>query len=239
MPQGAYHEDLKNISRFRDYALIHAESWYQYANGSRGREIGNGKLHMVTGCDKTTAWGIATYSHPQSKRPEGSVTLLNFEAVGHDRPGRQPSYPTYAWDYKGAMEAKVGPEEDEFMDLGVQGSAPLRNQCTFIRSLTPTLGHDDWERLQLKVSASAKDRTLEQSPKNPFRSILDAISSLPGMLFPVSCDCVYSNKYHFQARLSSLCGYGRESTSKLTDTVIPIQVSASTCLIPRFTFLLS
>ena len=132
MPQGAYHKDLKNISRFRDYALTHAESWYQYANGPRGREIGNGKLHMVTGCDKTTAWGIASYSHLQSKRPEGSVTLLNFEAVSNERHGRQPSYLTYAWNCVGAVEAKVGPEEDEIMDLEVQGSVPLRNQCTFI-----------------------------------------------------------------------------------------------------------
>ncbi|EDR00405.1 uncharacterized protein LACBIDRAFT_295783 [Laccaria bicolor S238N-H82] len=175
MPQGAYHEDLKNISRFRDYALTHAESWYQYANGPCGREIGNGQLHMVTGCDKTTAWGIATYSHLQSKRPEGSVTLLNFEAVGNEHHGRQP----YAWDYKGTVEAKVGPEEDELVDLGVQGSAPLRNQCTFVRSLTPTLGHDDWERLQSKIVASAKDQASEQSPKNPITSVLGAISSLP------------------------------------------------------------
>ena len=183
---------MKNISRFRDYALTHAESWYEYANGPRVREIGNGKLHMVTGCDKTTAWGIATYSHLRSKRPEGSVTLLNFEAVSNERHGPQPSYPTYAWYYKGTVVTKVGPEGDELMDLGVQGSAPLRNQCTFVRSLTLTLGHDDWGRLQLKVAASAKDRASEQ-PKNAFASVLGVISSLPGMFFPVSCDCVHSN----------------------------------------------
>ena len=148
---------------------------------------------MVTGCDKTTSWGIATYSHLQSKRPEGSVTLLNFEAVRNECHVRQPLYPAYAWDYMGALvEAKVGPEEEELMGLGVQGSTPLLNRCTFIRSLTPTLGHVDWERLQLKVAASAKDRASEQSPKNPFASVLGAIGSLPGMLFPVSCDCVLS-----------------------------------------------
>ena len=165
MPQGAYHEDLKNTSPARDYVLTHAESWCEYANGPRGREIGNGELHMVTGCDKATVWGIATYSHPQSKRPEGSITLLNFEAVRNECHGPQPLFATYAWDYKGAVEAKVGPEENELMDLEVQGSAPLRNQCTFIRSLTPTLGHVDWERLQLKVAASAKGRALEKSPR--------------------------------------------------------------------------
>ena len=184
MPQGAYHEDLKNISRFRDYALTHAERWYQYANGPCGREVGNGELHMVTGCDKTTAWGIATYSYLQSKRPEGSATLLSFEAVGNERHGLQP----YAWDYKGSVEAKVGPEEDELMDLWIQGSALPRNQCTFIRSITPALGQDDWERLQLKIAASAEERASAQPLEISFTSVLGAISSLPGMLFPVSYD---------------------------------------------------
>ena len=220
MPQGAYHEDLKNTNRFRDYALTHAESWYQYASEAYSQQIGNGELHIVTGCDKTTSWGIATYSHFQAERPEGSVTLLSFEAVCNERHGRQLSYPTYAWDCKGAVEAKVGPEgdelshgrqlsyptypwgivdakvgpeEDELIDLGVQGSAPLRNQCTFIRSLTPALGHDDWERLQLKVAASAEKRVSARSPKSPFASVLGAINSLSGMLFPVSCDCAHSN----------------------------------------------
>ena len=186
MPQGAYREDLKNISRFKDYALTHAESWYEYANGPCGREIGNGELHVVTGCDKTTTWGIATYSHLQSKRPKGSVTMLSFEAVGTECHGRRPSYPTYAWGYKGTAEAKVGPETDELMDLWIPGSAPLRNQCTFIRFLTPALDEDNWECLQLKVAASATERAWAQSLKKPFASVTSVISSLPGMLFPVS-----------------------------------------------------
>ncbi|KIJ99823.1 hypothetical protein K443DRAFT_157558 [Laccaria amethystina LaAM-08-1] len=61
MPQGTHDEDLRNVSRFRDYTSLHAESWYQYANGPCGREIGNAELHLVTGCDKKTLWGIAAY----------------------------------------------------------------------------------------------------------------------------------------------------------------------------------
>ena len=189
MPQGAYHEDLKNISRFRNYALKHAESWYEYANGPCGREIGNGELHMVTGCDKTTSWGIATYSHLQSKRPEGSMMLLSFEAVGNERHGRQP----YAWDCKGEVEARVGPEDEELANLGVQDSAPPRNQCTFIRSIKPTLGQDDWERLQSKVAALVEEPASAQPLDIPFTSVLGVISPLPGMFFPVSCDCAHSN----------------------------------------------
>ena len=170
MPQGAHDEDLRNISRFRDYASLHAESWYQYANGPCGREIGNAELHLVTGCDKTTSWGMAAYSHAQSKRVEDDVTVLNFNVSNE---ARHSLYPTFVWDQQGAADVKAGPEDDELMDLPeVHAVRPLRNQCTFIRSLTPALGDDDWERLQVKVAASADDRKSARSPESPLASVL-------------------------------------------------------------------
>jgi hypothetical protein len=241
MPQGAYHEDLKNIRRFREYTLIHAESWYQYANGPCGREIGNGELHLVTGCDKTTSWGIATYSHLQSELPEDSVSLLRFNPVGSEHQGRYYSHTTYEWDYEGVAEAKFGPEEDELMDLGVEGpgSVPPRNQCTFIRSLTPAFGKDDWERLELKVESSVKDQATVRSPKSHFPSVFGAISSLSGTLSPASPDCGHSNRHHFQGRIGFLRGHSREGSSEMTDSMTPAQVSASGCTIPLFKYLLS
>ena len=198
MPQGAYHEDLKNISKFKKYALIHAESWYLYAKGPCGEEIGNGELHLVTGCDKTTSWGIATYSHLQSKRPEDNVSLLRFNPVDNERQGRHSSYTTYKWQYEGAAsEAKSGPEEDELMNLEVNGSVPSRNQCTFIRSLTPAFGDDDWEHIELKVESLLKDQASAGSPKSPFPSVLGTTGSLSGTLSPASPDCGHCNSHHF------------------------------------------
>ena len=194
MPQGAWHEDLRNIRKFREYASIHVKSWYLYAKGPvGGREIGNGELHLVTGCDKTTSWGIATYSHLQSKRPEDSVSLLRFNDVGSERQGRHSSYTTYEWDYEGVVDAKFGPEEDELVRLGLNGPVPPRNQCTFIRSLTLALGKDDWEDLESDVASVVKDQASVRSPKSPFASVLGAISSLLGMLFPVFYGRAYSN----------------------------------------------
>jgi len=240
MPQGAYHEDLKNIRRFREYALIHAESWYQYANGPCGREIGNGELHLVTGCDKTTSWGIATYSHLQSRRPEDNVSLLRFNPVGNECQGRHSSITMYKWDYEGAAsEAKSGPEEDELMNLGVNGSVPPRNQCTFIRSLTLGFGVDDWERLELKVASLVKDQASVRSPKSPFPSVSGAISSLSSMLSPASPDCGHSNRHHFQGRIGFLRGHSCGGSSEVTDSMTPPQVSASGCIIPLFKCLLS
>ena len=192
MPQGSYQQDLSNVRGFRDYVAIHAESWYQYAKGPCGREIGNGELRVVTGCDKTSSWGIATYSHPQSKRPEDNVTHLWFNPVRNEPEGRQASYTTYEWDYEGVAEAKFGPEEDELIDLGFNGSVPPRNQCTFIRSLPLRLSGDAWKDMELKVASLVKDQASEQSPGDPFASVLGVTSSLLGVVF-VSCDCVYSN----------------------------------------------
>ena len=193
MPQGAHDEDLRNISRFRDYASLHAESWYQYAKGTCGREIDNAELHLVTGCDKTTSWGVAAYSHAQSKRVEDDETLLNFN-VRSELEARHSLSPAFVWYQQGAADVKAGPEDDELMDLPeVHAVRPLRNQCTFIRSLTLALGDADWERLQAKVATSADDRKSARSPENPLPSVFGAVISLSGMLLSVSCGCDHSN----------------------------------------------
>jgi len=238
MPQGAYEEDLKNIRKFREYAFIHVKSWYLYVKWHLGIEVGNRRLHLVTGCDKTTSWGIATYSHPQSKCPEDNMSLLRFNPVGNERQGRHSSYTTYEWDYEGVGEAKSGPEEDELTNLGVDSSNPPRNQCTFIRSLTLALGDGDWKDVESDVASLVKDQASVQSPKSPFTSVISVLSSLPGMLFPVSCHCAHSN-YHFQGCIGFLHGHSRGGSSEVTDSITPAQVSAFGCITPLFKCLLS
>ena len=194
MPQGAHDEDLRNINRFKDYASLHAESWYQYANGPCGRGIGNAELHLVTGCDKTTSWGVAAFSCAQSKRVEDHVTLSDFNVSNEPR---HSLYPTFVWDQQGAADVKAGPEDDEDDELmgRPEGHAvrPLRNQCTFIRSLTLALGDDEWERLQVKVAASADDRKSAPSPEGALASVFGAMGSLPGTLLSIYCGCDRSN----------------------------------------------
>ncbi|KIM38586.1 hypothetical protein M413DRAFT_75933, partial [Hebeloma cylindrosporum] len=56
MPQGSHAEDLANVARFRKYFADNAESWYRYINNECGREIRNGNLRLVIGCDKASAW---------------------------------------------------------------------------------------------------------------------------------------------------------------------------------------
>ncbi|KAF7374417.1 hypothetical protein MSAN_00325800 [Mycena sanguinolenta] len=43
------------------YAAEHAETWYKYANVTRGRRLVNGRLYLITGWEKAKSWGIAYF----------------------------------------------------------------------------------------------------------------------------------------------------------------------------------
>ncbi|KAF8206131.1 hypothetical protein K438DRAFT_1507005, partial [Mycena galopus ATCC 62051] len=61
LPHGARVEKLRNLENMRRYAATHAESWYKYANETRGRGLVNGTLYLVTGCEKARSWGMASF----------------------------------------------------------------------------------------------------------------------------------------------------------------------------------
>jgi len=141
MPQGAYAEDLVNVSRFRQYLSANAESWYRYVNGVRGREARNGDVRLVVGCDKTSSWGMATFKDSTARDFH-----LKFKPTAESG-----STQTYGWEYSGMIEARVGPgpeytEElrttDDSGHLGVR-----RNLCLFARTLNATLRDDVWQDL--------------------------------------------------------------------------------------------
>ncbi|KAJ7875184.1 hypothetical protein B0H14DRAFT_2279279, partial [Mycena olivaceomarginata] len=52
LPHGAHLKKLENLDPIREYAAAHAESWYKYINGPRGRGLANGSLYLVTGWEK-------------------------------------------------------------------------------------------------------------------------------------------------------------------------------------------
>jgi hypothetical protein len=168
MPNGAYHEDILNLHKFQRIATQNAEDWYRFAIGTCGRAIGNGELRLVTGCDKTDLWGIATYSDS----PPGSITLV---------PNTVQSPVEYTWDYEGRVEAKAGPRLDEFLDdAGNQEySRGTRNQCTFLRSFTVSLADDVWESMvSTLIPDSSDNHTLNfRQPRSYFTSIMSGLFS--------------------------------------------------------------
>jgi hypothetical protein len=56
MPEGVISLDLDNDLAFR----ANVQKWYEFVRRVRGKSICNGQIRLVIGCDKTTAWGIAT-----------------------------------------------------------------------------------------------------------------------------------------------------------------------------------
>ena len=147
MPNGAYHEDLLNFQDFNAIASQNAEEWYRFAIGTCGRDIKNGQLRLVTGCDKTNSWGIATYSDLQ-----GPVTL-SLTANSTQPPVE------YAWDYEGRVEAKAGPKFEESLDSAGNQEYPqnVQNQCTFLRSFTLTLADDVWKTMPSTLTQDLSD----------------------------------------------------------------------------------
>ena len=130
MPQGAYAEDLANVSRFRQYLSANAESWYRYVNGVRGREARNGDVRLVVGCDKTSSWGMATFKDSTARDFH-----LKFKPTAEDGSTR-----THGWEYSGMIEARVGPNPEYTEEL-------TKNLCLFARTLNATLRDDIWQGL--------------------------------------------------------------------------------------------
>jgi hypothetical protein len=139
LPQGAYAEDLANVSRFRQYLSANAESWYRYIN-TRGRRARNGDVVLVIGCDKASSWGIATFTKSMAQNVHMSFKLA----------GERPTS-TRGWDYSGIVEAKAGPDPEETEELMSSDghSGVYMNQCLFVRAVPVKLQEDIWQSMDL------------------------------------------------------------------------------------------
>lgn len=135
MPDDTYQCDVRNLEIFYQYIGEHAKDWYEFANGpTMGRRIKNGDLCVVIGCDKSTTWGIATFSNTSNQ----ATSRLQF------RPTGQHSN-TYTWEHSGRANVRIGPGRTNY---GQTQSQPLRNQCLFVRYLTITLAPSVWKALK-------------------------------------------------------------------------------------------
>ncbi|KAF8908553.1 hypothetical protein CPB84DRAFT_163056 [Gymnopilus junonius] len=150
MPVGSQSEDVVNIRHVRQFIAQHAEAWYMYALGVRGREAKNGDLRVVIGYDKTTAWGMATFSDATSQ--EGPC-LLRFLSTEDSRSGTP--YQTYFWEYSGTAQVRSGPDTSQVERL--RGSDPsqegisYQNQTLFVRTMNITLQQHLWKKLPIEA----------------------------------------------------------------------------------------
>ncbi|KAF9538317.1 hypothetical protein CPC08DRAFT_717573 [Agrocybe pediades] len=134
MPEGAISQDLENVSIFRSYAAANAESWYRYVNVTRGREIENGELRLVIGCDKTASWAIAAV-------PEKNHTATIQLRAELDQ-SRIFSLP-YAWHTSGSVQTRAGPSGSRNPQC-TDNTPKKLNQCLFVRTMNLKLGANEW-----------------------------------------------------------------------------------------------
>ena len=103
LPDGASRKDLRNRKPdFRQCAIQNAFRWYQFANRHLGRDIPNGSLILVTGCDMTSSWGIASFSDVS----EDVEVELCFT------PSYRDNETLYTWKTNVAATVRISPEHD-------------------------------------------------------------------------------------------------------------------------------
>ncbi|KAJ7170938.1 hypothetical protein C8R43DRAFT_850961, partial [Mycena crocata] len=54
-----------NVESMRNYAAKNAETWYRYINAPKGRgcRLVNSFLYLITGCEKSQSWGMASFQN--------------------------------------------------------------------------------------------------------------------------------------------------------------------------------
>jgi hypothetical protein len=152
LPEGASRTNLLNVEKFRNQAIKHSRDWYYFVNVTLGRRAPNGSLYLVTGCDKSPSWGVASFSKGQGG---GGLTLKLIAQVAQ----ANASY-SHAWETTCGVNARYGPYPPNH-DRGVN------NQAVFIRGFTLSLR--DGLSAMLKGPHKVKlENKLEKTNSVPF-----------------------------------------------------------------------
>ncbi|KAJ7649898.1 hypothetical protein FB45DRAFT_731891 [Roridomyces roridus] len=129
LPDGARREELVNLGAVRQYVVENAENWYRYVNGTRGRELKNGSLYLVTGWEKCKSWGMASFHDIVMPRNELQLT---FRPSADMSSGYQYRWQTCPARHKHADPSPVGRD--------------CLNQTVFIRGFSISLGETFWQK---------------------------------------------------------------------------------------------
>jgi len=131
LPEGGSRWELRNLAKFQHTALQNAVRWYQYVNGPLGRQATNGSIYLITGCDKSNSWGVASFS---TRSEEHGVSLI-FTAAG-----TAANY-AYSWETVSPVAVRTGPKRGD----GIHGV--VKNQCVFLRGFKLALRESYWAKL--------------------------------------------------------------------------------------------
>ncbi|KAF9045009.1 hypothetical protein BJ165DRAFT_1540818 [Panaeolus papilionaceus] len=165
LPDGAQSYDLQeDVVSWTNYMRANLGQWYKYTIGTLGRNVRNGDIRLITGCDKTTFWGVAVAEHP---------SFVPEKCWLHFRPSAAATTDSevHTWDYSGVVSSRTGPSQDEIGELDWDMAtyrANNPNQCVCVRLMTRTLPKDEWrsisEEFGLEQSMDGNDTGTSASP---------------------------------------------------------------------------
>ncbi|KAJ7285226.1 hypothetical protein C8J57DRAFT_711744 [Mycena rebaudengoi] len=130
LPHGSNLNELRNLDGVRRYVACHADSWYKFVNGPRGRGLENGSLYLITGWEKCPSWGMASFQAV----PVEDEFQLSFKPTA----GADTGY-KYRWGRGNRAHRKQA-------DAPSGAASPI-NQTVFVHGLTISLRNSIWGRL--------------------------------------------------------------------------------------------
>ncbi len=153
LPNSATKHEIFNKAAIKAYATANGAAWYNYVNSPQylGREVPNGSLYVVTGCDKTDSWGTAAVSKPSHSRS----VCLSFVAAG--MPGGDIRA-SHTWSAGFSADTRVYPLPSTSYPYPVD----RKNQCIFARGFTISLSDglfkSNGKTVLKDISGSLKDK---------------------------------------------------------------------------------
>ncbi|KAM6491358.1 hypothetical protein JOM56_013132 [Amanita muscaria] len=132
LPEGAFMYSVASKLPFRRLASRYGEQWYKYAIGTRGEDVLNGSLRVVTSCTKCTQWGIAVFDRPCT--PQDSLRFVQNKGLFRD------SGLKYSWKGSSTFTTKVAPSPGS-------NEGDSLNQCVFFQGYKVKVREDIFNNL--------------------------------------------------------------------------------------------
>ncbi|KIL65323.1 hypothetical protein M378DRAFT_77063 [Amanita muscaria Koide BX008] len=132
LPEGAFQDDATSKLPFRRLAVRKGVKWYKYTIGTRGRDILNGSLYLVTSCTKCTQWGTAVFDRPCT--PRDGLRFVQSGGLFRNSGSK------YSWKGSSTLTTKVAPCPDS-------NHGDSLNQCVFVQGYKIMLRQDIFDDL--------------------------------------------------------------------------------------------
>lgn len=148
LPRGGSRFDAGRLGLYQQHAADNARIWYEHLNRSLGRRVKNGALYLITGADKCSSWGVASFA--ESSASQGFS--LKFYVPGTSAGASATS----TWITSQGVQHRSG----------VVPSDSETSQCIFARGFVIAARHTLWTRL-FELDPRPDIQTIDSSGGNP------------------------------------------------------------------------